>query len=388
MDKTKVTILVIIILIIIGGIIYLFVETKPPVYNVKILILNNDYITIDTIANNVSEKLAQELAKDKPTQLNFSYYTTTRIFKPDYELKIRPGEDIQKWKFRIKDYINRSIRDTVLISLENQKINDLVIKFVSDALSDKNPENTFYVITGTFPECYDYESKKTLINSIKELSIKRKNGQPIKLISALVDARKKVEKEIQDSLIATNKFDLKRLDVDLESERKCVPLDLPNVFCIFFDKFTSPNSGEVLEFLTKQISSRFFVTFWNDGPKNGVTLLYLSRGMDSTEFFNTASAMTKCNWTSLNFLFKQALHQISKLPDTVYKHLVFVGKFPESQNEKILKKDLWDSFSKIRNLFWYHYLPEVDKPGQFERNVFPILKKYYKIDVSTNYVLN
>lgn len=114
MDKTKVTILVIIILIIIGGIIYLFVETKPPVYNVKILILNNDYITIDTIANNVSEKLAQELAKDKPTQLNFSYYTTTRIFKPDYELKIRPGEDIQKWKFRIKDYINRSIRDTVL----------------------------------------------------------------------------------------------------------------------------------------------------------------------------------------------------------------------------------------------------------------------------------
>lgn len=389
MDKTKLTIILILLAIIIAGVIYLFVESKPPIYNVKVLILNNDYISIDTIANNVSEKLAQELSKDKPTQLNFSFYTTTRIFKPDYELKIRPGEDLQKWKFRIKEYFYKTLRDTILISLENQKINDLVLKFISDAFADQsNRESTYYIITGTFPECYDHESKKTLIEAIMNLTKKNKVVEPVNLITALVDARKKVEKEIQDSLVATNKFNLKRLDVDLETERKCVPLDLPNLFCIFFDKFDPPYSDKVLDFINKHIGNRFFVTFWNDGPKNGVNLLFLSRGMDSTEFFNTSSAMVKCNWTSLNFLFKQALHQISKMPDTVFKHLIFIGKFPESQNEKILKKEIWDSFAKIKNLYWYHYLPLEEKPGIFEKKVFPVLEKYYKIKVTTNYLLN
>jgi hypothetical protein len=388
MDKTKLIIILIIVGIIIFGIIYLFVESTPPIYNVKVLILNNDYISIDTIANNVSEKLSQELSKDKPTQLNFSYYTTTRIFRPDYELKIRPGEDIQRWKYRIKDYINKTIRDTVLVSLTNEKINDLFIKFISDALVDKeNTKNTFYIITGTFPECYDYSSKKTLINSLKDLAKKEKIEEPIKLITSLVDVRKTIEKEILDSLVSTNKFDLKRLDVDLEVERKCIPLDLPNIFCIFFDKFAPLSSDKVLEFINKQIGNRFFVTFWNDGPKNGFNMLFLSRGMDSTEFFNTTSSMVKCNWTSLNFLFKQALHQFTKMPDTVYKYFFFIGKFPQAQNEKILKKDLWDSFAKIKNLKWYHYLPEDEKPGIFEKSIFPVLDKYYKIQVTSNYVL-
>ncbi|MCX7909904.1 MAG: hypothetical protein N2560_10385 [Ignavibacteria bacterium] len=386
MNKVKLLFLFIIITLVIGGIIYLFVTQKPPIYNVKILILNNDYLQIDTILQNISDKLALELSKNKPNQLNFTYFTTTRIFKPYYELKIRPGENIENWKFRIKTYLYSTLHDSVLVSLENQKVNDLVLNFISEAFTEKdNLENTYYLITGTFPECFDYESKKSLINSVKELVKKRKEKDKVRLISALVDPRKNIEKEIFDSLNATNMFEIKKIDIDLEKERKCIPLDVPKIFCIFLNKFTQPTSLDILDFISKNVGNRFFVTFWNDGPKNGSTQLYLSRNIDSLEFLNYSSSMTKCDWSSLNFLFKQSYHQLSTMPDTLNKLLFFIGKFPEPSNQRLLNKEFWVAFSKIPNMVWYHFLPKGEQKGYLESNFFPVLQKYYKIKIYKNY---
>jgi len=384
MSKTKLIFGLVILLALLIGFVYFFISSTPPIYNVKVLILNNDYLKIDTITNNISEKLAELLSSNKPVQLNFSYITTTRIFKPNYELKIKPGEELQRWKLRIKNYLKETLNDTVVVVLEDNKVNDLFEKFLKDAISTKDLKNTFFVVIGTFPECYEYSSKKALINSTKEILRSSKLSKKINLLTALVDPRKNIEQEIFDSLLVTNKVSIQHLDVDLEKERKCYKKNLPLVFGMFFNKLSNFDSQNLLEYIKLTAGTNFFLTIWNDGPKNGAQIIYLNQAGDSAEFNTNVVSLAKCNWSSLNFLFKQAYHNLSTLPDTVHKYLYFVGNFPEAGEQNLLGQEFWSNFAKIKNLHLFHFLAKGQNIG-YEKNIFKALKKYHNLSISTSY---
>lgn len=381
MDKTKLFVLLVIFIVIIGGVVYYFVSSPPADIKLRIFIFNNDYLRSAEHDSAFSWELTTLLMeKYNPTALQIKLYGSTKLPKSEFELKRKPGENEKIWRAEVYKKIFDIFKDTVDISLSNESANDLFVDFLRKIEKEANDKEVVFVFAGSFPNCYNYTSRSSLIAKIKEF-VKDKNFEAKQIYSLLINPRKGLEEDIIDSLKAIRNFKLEEIALAPDLRRECFETKFPRFFGMFLKKLDYRQSSNFLDFIKRIGGEQFMFTIWNDGPKNDTRITYSDDKIDSTDFVNILQGVQDADWTSVNFLFKQAYHQLSLLPDTIKKHWVFVGSFPPAGDQPSLNKEYWDGLKKIKNLVIYHYLPSRSKKTSYEKRFFEVIQKYYGLNV-------
>ncbi len=126
MDKTKITILIAIVIIIFIGIYFLIPSSTPTKINVVITILDNQ--NLNNYLNQVIEKTIEELMINNPTEIDLSLLTTSNILKHKINIKMKPGDSELNWKHDVKNTLEKLLKDSTMRSITNKSINDLFIQ--------------------------------------------------------------------------------------------------------------------------------------------------------------------------------------------------------------------------------------------------------------------
>ncbi len=381
MNKTKVVVLLLVFAGIIFALIYYFRSQPPADVRLRIFVFNNDYLRNPEHDSAFARELANLLMeKYNPTNLQIKLYGSTKLPKSEFELKIKPGESEKIWKEVIYQKIFGIFKDTTDISLSNESTNDLFIDFLKKIEKEANDPRAVFVFAGSFPNCYNYTSRSELLAKVKEF-VGNKNFESTQIYSLLINPREGLEKDIIDSLDATKNFQVEEITLAPDLRRECFEAKFPRFLGMFFKKLDYQESSLLLDFIKQTGGNQFIFTIWNDGPKNNTKIVYSDDKIDSADFVNILQGVQNADWTSVNFLFKQAYNQLSLLPDTIKKHWVFIGNFPPAGDQPSLNKEYWENLKKIRNLAIYHYLPLRAKRNSYEKRFFEVIKKYYGLNV-------
>lgn len=377
MNKIKLFVLFIIFALAIVAIYFYFSSQPPAEIKLRILVFNNDYLRNSEHDSAFSRELTSLIMeKYNPTYLQIKIYGSSKLPKSEFELKLRPGENEKIWREEIYRKIFSIFEDTTDVSLSNESTNDLFMDFLKKIEKEPDDPRILYVFAGSFPNCYNYSSKKELLERIKDFTLK--NNQKVKKIySFLINPRDGLEAEIIDSLKASQNYIIEEFAIAPDLRRECFEAKFPRFFGMFFKKLNYKQSEEFLDFIKETGGTQFMFTIWNDGPKNNTKLIYTDDKLDSSDFVNILQGVQDANWTSMNFLLKQAYNELSLLPDTIKKHWVFVGRFPPEGDKANLDKDFWQNLKKIKNLLIYHYLPSGLTRNSYEKAFFMALEKYY-----------
>ncbi|MFN3305620.1 MAG: hypothetical protein ACK42Z_00350 [Candidatus Kapaibacteriota bacterium] len=361
-------------------VVYFYFSSQPPSeIKLKILVLNNDYLRNPEHDSAFSRELTSLIMeKYNPTYLQIKIYGSSKLPKSEFEIKQKPGENEKIWREQIYRTLFSIFADTTDISLSNESTNDLFIDFLKKIQKEPHDPRLLFVLAGSFPNCYSYTSKKELLEKIKDF-IKNNNQKPKPIYSFLINPRLGLEAEIIDSLKSSQNYIVEEVAIAPDIRRECFETKFPRFFGMFYKKLNYQQSADFLEFIKKTGGNQFIFTIWNDGPKNNTKLIYFDDKLDSADFVNILQGVQDANWTSVNFLFKQAYNELSLLPDSIIKHWIFVGRFPPEGDRASLDKDFWQNLKKIKNLLIYHYLPSGLTRNSYEKAFFNALEKYYGI---------
>lgn len=381
MNKIKLVFLLLFFVAIIAGIFYYFASRPPANIKLRILVFNNDYLRNAEHDSAFSRELTSLLmGKYNPTALQIKLYGSSKLPKSEFEIKLKPGENEKIWREEIYRRIFSIFEDTLDISLSNESANDLFIDFLKKIEKESDDPEVVFVFAGSFPNCYNYTSKNELLAKIKEF-MRDKNFEAKRIYSLLINPRKGLEGDIIDSLNATRIFQVEEIALAPDLRRECFETKFPKFFGMFFKKLNYQQSSDFLGFIKQTGGPQFIFTIWNDGPKNNTRLVYTDDKIDSADFVNILQGVQDANWTSINFLLKQAYNQLSLLPDTIQKHWVFVGRFPPEGDKASLDKEYWENLKKIKKLSIYHYLPPGVVRNPYEERFFKIIGKYYGLNL-------
>ncbi len=387
MSKTKLLILLLIIVAVIVAIIFAFVKTQPRAIVLHFCILNNDYIS--RTRTRIVKDLGEVLDSIKPVEITMRIISGDNPERLDTTFKRKPGQSYKVWKEEISKNISEFLVDTPKKVFENAKINDLFLKFVDEVrIKGRDPSNIF-VFTGTFPECYDVKHSLDLVDKIKELSgrknLNKKEKSQIagRLIWQIIDPRE-AEKLVLDSMLAYTDINITNLRVQIQQSRSCEDEDLPMIFGIFFDKLSPDQAYEFYaDFVKSELNAgKFLLTILNDGPKLDSRVKYLGVDLsDSVILVNTLNSLNKCEWTSINYLFKHALNLFKNKSPNVIKHFVIVGNFPKFQPINILDRKFWDELKRVPNLRVYHFVPSGTVLTYDTKRIIQGIEKAFKPEI-------
>ncbi len=379
MNKIKVFGLLILLALAVYAIFFYFSSQPPSEIKLKILVLNNDYLRNPEHDSAFSRELTTFIMeKYNPTYLQIKIYGSSKLPKSEFEIRQKPGENEKIWREAIYRTIFSIFADTTDVSLSNESTNDLFIDFLKKIEKEPEDPRLLFILAGSFPNCYNYTSKKELLERIKDFT-KNKSQKPKQIYSYLINPREGLEAEIIDSLKSSQNYKVEEFAIAPDIRRECFEAKFPRFYGMFFKKLNYQQSGDFLEFIKETGGHQFIFTIWNDGPKNNTNLIYTDDKLDSADFVNIIQGVQDANWTSVNFLLKQAYNQLSLLPDSIKKHWIFVGRFPPEGDKASLDPDFWQNLKKIKNLLIYHYLPAGLTRNSYEKAFFNALEKYYGI---------
>lgn len=374
MDKTKITILIAIVIIIFIGIYFLIPSSTPTKINVVITILDNQ--NLNNYSNQVIEKTIEELMINNPTEIDLSLLTTSNILKHKINIKMKPGDSELNWKHDVKNTLEKLLKDSTMRSITNKSINDLFIQTLHMIKDNGKEEGNYFILTGSFPECYDEESSKLLINNINETTkgIQTKS----KIIWSVLDTREN-EEEILKTLIASNFSSIIDRRIIFNNSRECIERTSQQIYGIFFDRLDYENAKEFINYLKRNFGENIKLTLWNDGPQNNITLTFSKKDSLNLEAIKAFIELKEGRWTSVGYLIKQATNYLSQLQDTSTKNLIIIGNFPMESKGNQLDAETWKLLQSIQNLSITLYRSSNFKENKTDKTFIEGLR-YYKIN--------
>jgi hypothetical protein len=239
----------------------------------------------------------------------------------------------------------------------------------------KNSEY-FFIITGSFPECYDKESAISLKNNILETS--KGLNTTNKIIWNVLDTREN-EEEILKTMQTANFCPILDRRIIFEKSRVCLDSSLTNLYCIFFDKLTSDQVNEFWNFIKNNYGKNINLTIWNDGPLNNKTIRTFGKDTLINEEIQLLENLTKGTWTSIGYLFKQASNNLMQINDSIPKNLIIFGNLPSEDKGSQLDPQTWKRLNNIKNLSITLYKPKGVKDNKTDKAIIEGFK-YYKIN--------
>lgn len=246
--------------------------------------------------------------------------------------------------------------DSMLKSLKNQsvsieKTNAIFEQFANNMNLEENLSNSkYYIFIGTMPskdvDCYDKGNAKSL--NIKE-KIKVKKTDKVNIIWALKTSDKDPEQAIYNEI---SKLGFKCTYTPIITPTR-VPCNLPpnnNLYSIFFDKLDETKAKDFLTYLTNTYGDNLRLTIWNDGVKNNTVVNINKSNLGSDSILKVFGILDKGKWTSIGYLVKQAVNNLSQIKSTENKNLLIVGNFPVESKGSQLDKDTWKLLKSIEKL--------------------------------------
>ncbi len=374
MNKTKLVILIIVIIGVFVCIYFLFPPTQTSKLSVVVTILDNQHL--NDYLNQISDKTIEEIIANKPLEIDMTLLSASNTPKNKIHLKMKPNESEIQWENTIKNAFVKLLKDTIITSLTNQSANDLIaqtIKMIKD--KSKNSEY-FFIITGSFPECYDKESAISLKNNILETS--KGLNTTNKIIWNVLDTREN-EEEILKTMQTANFCPILDRRIIFEKSRVCLDSSLTNLYCIFFDKLTSDQVNEFWNFIKNNYGKNINLTIWNDGPLNNKTIRTFGKDTLINEEIQLLENLTKGTWTSIGYLFKQASNNLMQINDSIPKNLIIFGNLPSEDKGSQLDPQTWKRLNNIKNLSITLYKPKGVKDNKTDKAIIEGFK-YYKIN--------
>lgn len=374
MNKQKLVILILVIIGVFVCIYFLFPPAQTSKLSVVVTILDNQHL--NDYLNQISDKTIEEITANKPLEIDLTLLSASNTRKNKIHLKMKPNESEIQWENTIKNAFVKLLKDTTITTLTNQSTNDLIaqtIKMIKD--KSKNSEY-FFIITGSFPECYDKESVITLKNNILETSKGLNTNN--KIIWNVLDTREN-EEEILKTMQTANFCPILDRRIIFEKSRECLDSSLTNIYCIFFDKLTSEQVNEFLNFIKNNYGKNINLTIWNDGPLNNKTIRTSGKDTLSNEDTQLLGTLSKGTWTSIGYLFKQASNNLMQINDSLPRKLIIFGNLPSEDKGSQLDPQTWKRLNNIKNLSITLYKPKGVKDNKTD-NAFIEGFKYYKID--------
>ncbi|HOV92194.1 MAG TPA: hypothetical protein PLC04_03835 [Candidatus Kapabacteria bacterium] len=374
MNKTKLVILIIVIIGVFVCIYFLFPPTQTSKLSVVVTILDNQHL--NDYLNQISDKTIEEIIANKPLEIDMTLLSASNTPKNKIHLKMKPNESEIQWENTIKNAFVKLLKDTIITSLTNQSANDLIaqtIKMIKD--KSKNSEY-FFIITGSFPECYDKESAISLKNNILETS--KGLNTTNKIIWNVLDTREN-EEEILKTMQTANFCPILDRRIIFEKSRVCLDSSLTNLYCIFFDKLTSDQVNEFWNFIKNNYGKNINLTIWNVGPLNNKTIRTFGKDTLINEEIQLLENLTKGTWTSIGYLFKQASNNLMQINDSIPKNLIIFGNLPSEDKGSQLDPQTWKRLNNIKNLSITLYKPKGVKDNKTDKAIIEGFK-YYKIN--------
>lgn len=378
MDKTKIIILITVVVVIFVGIYLLIPSSTPTKINVVITILDNQ--NLNNYLNQVIEKTIEELMINNPTEIDLSLLTATNIGKHKINMKMKPGDSELNWKNEIKKTFENLLKDSTSTSITNKSINDLFIQTLYMIKDNGIVEGNYFILTGSFPECYDEESSRSLINNINEITkgIHTKS----KIIWSVLDTREN-EEEILKTLIASNFSNVIDRRIIFNNSRECIEKTSKQIYGIFFDRLNYENAKEFINYLKRNFGENINLTLWNDSPKNNITLTFSKHDSINLDAVKEFIELKEGRWSSIGYLLKQATNYLSQLQDTSTKNLIIIGNFPKESKGNQLDPETWKLLQSIQNLSITLYRTSNFKENKTDKTFIEGLK-YYNINFKKN----
>lgn len=370
MNKTKVLILLIIVISVIIFAVVLIQKSTPRNVVVNLCVFNNDYLANQS--QPIIKSLSTVIDTITPNEIRVILTAIDRTGARDTIFKRKPGESKNIWLTQFNNGMRNLLLDTPRVVLPNDKTNELFLQFLDEIKVKGKDKQNIYVFTGTFPECYDLAAARDLVETIK--TSYKKDDLTGKLIWLIIDPRT-AEKYVLDSLLKYSSLEVADMKLLFKNPRECHFSDLSLVFGIFFDKLEPQSGGEFIDIIKKKISNKFTLTIWNDSPKNNTKLNYFGYSDDSLNLIKNFESLHLCQWSSIQFLLKQALNTLQTFPDTVTKNLILVGKLPTYTGARILEKGFWKKLVSIKNLNIYLHYPSNLKLDIFDKEFQSNLKR-------------
>jgi hypothetical protein len=378
MNKTKVIILVAIVIAIFVGI-YLSISSSSSSSERNIVITILDNQGLDTYSNQVIDNTINEIMINNPTEINISILTTSNNNKRKTTLRMKPNEAEMQWENEIRTTLKKLLKGSVVTSPTNQSTNDLVIQTIQRMKDNGNDAGNYYILTGSFPECYDNESSSTLKNKIIELT--KGFHTKSKIIWCVFDTRKN-EYEIFKTLQTSNICPFVDSRVIAEKSRECPEINAQNIYGIFFDKLKEDQAREFFNYLKNKFGENIKLTIWNDSPHNN-EIINLYKKDSLNDYIKLLGKLEKGKWTSIGYLLKQASNNFLQLNDSLTRNLMIIGNLPLEGTGNQLDRPTWQLLKDIKNLSITLYKPMGVKDNKTDK-AFKDGFKYYKIDYKTN----
>ncbi|MFN3781518.1 MAG: hypothetical protein ACK4SO_05030, partial [Candidatus Kapaibacteriota bacterium] len=248
MNKIKLIGLLLIISILVVVVYFYFSSQPPSEIKLKILVLNNDYLRNPEHDSAFSRELTSLIMeKYNPTYLQIKIYGSSKLPKSEFEIKQKPGENEKIWREQIYRTLFSIFADTTDISLSNESTNDLFIDFLKKIQKEPHDPRLLFVLAGSFPNCYNYNSKKELLEKIKDFT-KNNNQKPKPIYSFLINPRLGLEAEIIDSLKSSQNYIVEEIAIAPDIRRECFETKFPRFFGMFYKKLNYQQSADFLEF--------------------------------------------------------------------------------------------------------------------------------------------
>lgn len=378
MNKSKIFVLIAITLAVLIGIYFLIPSSSPSRINVVITVLEKQ--NLNTYLNQVIEKAIEEVMINNPIEIDLSLLTASNDSKRKINIKMKPGDSELNWKNEVKKTVDKLLKDSIITSITNQSINDLIIQTLQMIKDKADDEGNYYILTGSFPECYDHTSSELLKHKINEIAKGVKTRS--KFIWSVLDTRKN-EDEILKSLITTNITSVIDRRIIFDKSRECIENSSQQVFGIFFDKLSNDQGIEFINYLRKNFGNNLTFTIWNDGPKNNMVLELSKNDSLNSNAPNTFSDLKKGRWPSIGYLLKQATNNFAQLPDSLSKNLVIIGNLPLEGTGNQLDAETWRLLQSIKKLSITLFRYSDFNENEIDKTLIDGLR-YYKINFRKN----
>ncbi len=367
MDRSKLTILILIVLAIFVGI-YYFTHNmqinKPSKVTLVITMLENRDLknSIEEITNKVSEYISKLEPNELEIKLNNS---SIKQVKNNTIIK-KPNQNEIKWKDEIKNLIRTNLLSFDKIELSNSSTNELIYHTIKNFGERIDDEETINIITGAFPDCYDKGSSVQLQNKISKMKVKQDVTN--KLIWSVLDSRNN-EEAVLNSIQKNRLAVVTDSRVIIPHSRICEETKRVNVYAAFFDSLNDEQATEFLKYLKLTYGNSVKLKIWNDSELNNRILNLNLKDSISKNDIEALKQIKKCNWVAIGALFIPAVNEFKQLPISEEKNFIIVGNMPAYGKGYQLDSNVWNSLKNDSLAKITIYLPAGNIPSQMYKDI-------------------
>ncbi len=374
MSKLKLILLIGGVIAIIGVIIFITQSSNPANINVTFTILDNQ--NVNDYSNDIINNTVDELFNSDLTEINVKVITASNNTK-QLLIKKKPWDSDVNWKTEIRIAFEKLLQDSCITQITDKSANDLILQTLKLLKDKSKKDRNYYIISGSFPLCYNDQSSNELIRELSSLNKGIKTNS--KVIWCIMDTRI-TEEKILKSLSSSKLFSVIDRRIIFPQTRVCPDNNKQNIYGIFFNPLNKDQANEFLKYLRLNYGDNN-LTIYNNDLKYGTTLNFSKPEDNSNQNMDLLATLKSGGWESIGILLNQTINEISKLNDsTSSKTIMIVGNLPSVEgNAQVFKPDDWKRLKNIKNLSFIIYKPKSYKLNNTDK-AFTIGLKYYEIN--------